>query len=255
MRLNIVSLILFTWLPLIHSNAQNIEFPQTKVDISKIDISKVDISKLNMDLFSFGVRLTPSIGWLHVNHHDMQAGGASLKFSVGGIAEYSVNNLISVVSGVNYNNYGGYVFDNNSLNDITTADNFRLNYSQIEVPLGVKIKTPAMGRISYFLHGGLTSGFVLSATEKIKSINSNQINTPTDIYSLTNPSSAGFVVSVGSELRILRKFRLIGEIAYKRALTNTANAKAYVNDGKYSNQSELQIFPGSMEFSLGFLFK
>lgn len=235
--------------------SQNIEFPQPKIDISKIDISKIDISKLNMDQFSFGFKLSPAIGWLEVKHYDLQAGGAALKFGIGGIAEYSINNFISVVSGINYNTYGGYVFDNKSLNDNTTAENYKLNYSQIEVPLGVKIKTPSLGRISYFLQGGLTSGFVLTASEKYKKINSNQISTPTDIISLTVPTSAGFCASVGSQLRISRKLHLIGEIAYKVALTNTADVSAYINAGRYTNQSDLQIYPGSMEFSLGLLFK
>ncbi len=253
MRKTIIALVLIAGISTL--NSQNIEFPKTPIDISKVDISKIDFSKLNLEQFNFGFRISPAIGWLNVNHYDLQAGGASLKFGIGGIAEYSINNLISVVSGINYNSYGGYVFDNQSLNDVSTADNFKLNYTQIEVPLGLKIKTPALGRISYFLQGGLTSGFVLSATEKHKKINSNLVTTPTDIYSFTNPTNAGFLVSVGSQLKITRKINLIGEIAYKRTLTNTANASEYIKSGRYTNQSDLQILPGSMEFSFGLLFK
>jgi hypothetical protein len=235
--------------------AQNIEFPKPTIDLSKVDISKIDLSKLNMEKFNFGFKLSPAIGWLDVNHYDMQAGGASLKFGIGGIAEYSINNLISVVSGINYNTYGGYVFDSLSLKDLSTSDNFKLSYSQIEVPLGIKIKTPTLGRISYFLQGGLTSGFVLSAFEKHKKTEKNQVSSPVDIYSLTIPTNAGLLVSVGSQYKITKKINMIGEIAYKRILTNTADASAYIKSGRYSNQSDLQIYPGSMEFSLGFLFK
>ncbi len=245
-------LIVFILFPVKVILSQSIEFPKTKVDISKIDISKIDISKLNMDQFTFGFRLSPAISWLHVNHYDLQAGGASLKYGFGGIAEYSINNLISVVSGINYNTYGGYAFDNQSLKDTTTS---KFNYSQIEVPLGLKIKTPALGRISYFLQGGLTSGFVLTAIEKHKKLYSNQVSNPIDIYYLTNPTNAGFLISVGSELKITKKFKLIGEIAYKRDFTNTADSKAYINSGRYTNTSDLEVYPGRMEFSLGFLFK
>jgi hypothetical protein len=253
MNKNIIVGVLLAFISTI--NAQNIEFPKPTIDLSKVDISKIDLSKLNMEKFNFGFKLSPSIGWLDVNHYDMQAGGASLNFGIGGIAEYTINNLISVVSGINYNTFGGYVLDNQSLNDATTADNFKINYSQIEVPLGVKIKTPALGRISYFVHGGLTSGFVLSASEKHKKTNKNQVSSPVDIYSLTIPTNAGFLVSVGSQFKITKKINLIGEIAYKRILTNTSDAAAYIKSGRYSNQSDLQIYPGSMEFSLGFLFK
>jgi len=236
-------------------NAQKIEFPKTNVDLSKIDVSKIDVSKLNLENFSFGLKVSPSINWVDVKHYDLNAGGAALKFAIGGIAEYSINNLISVVSGVNYNGYGGYVFDNNSLNDLTTADNYQLNYSQIEVPLGLKIKTPALKKISYYIQGGLTSGFVLTANEKYKKLNSNLVNQPVDILSLTNPAGYGFQVSVGTELKISKNVKFITDIAYKRALTSTADGNAYFKSGRYTNQSLLEIYPGCMEFSFGFLFK
>jgi len=80
---------------------------------------------------------------LGVKHNDAEADGASMKYGLGVVAEYEINPLLSVVSGVNYNTFGGYVFDSLSLNDAATKDNYRLNYSQIEIPLGLKLQSPA----------------------------------------------------------------------------------------------------------------
>lgn len=246
MKKIITVLILFLFVIKLNSQVNN--YPQ-----QPIDISKIDFSFLKIEQFTFGIKLSPSINWLKVNHNDMQAEGATLKFGVGGVADYAIIPNISVVSGVNYNAFGGYVFDNKSLNDPTTKDNFKLNYSQVEIPLCIKFKTSELNKMSYFVQGGVNTGFIISATEKHENINKNTQVKPKDIYSFTNPSRLGYQVSVGSEFAITKKLKLFGEICYKNALSNIALSSNYISSGEYT--TPLEILPGSMEFSIGLLFK
>ncbi|MDO9152149.1 MAG: porin family protein [Paludibacter sp.] len=248
----ILSILLFI-LFAIQTNAQVVEFPLPKIDVSKIDVSKIDFSFLNFDQFSFGVKVSPSIDWMKVNHDDMQADGATLKFGIAGIADYALNKNISVVSGVNFNGFGGYVFDNKSLNDVSTKDNYMLNYSQLEIPMCLKLKTTELKKVSYFIQGGLNTGFIITANEKHQNINKNIPSSPVDIYPITNPSRLGYQFSVGSELYITKKLKFFTEICYKNSMTNVALSDNYISSGKYDKPIEL--IPGSMEFSVGLMFK
>ena len=246
MKKIILLLVLFVFALKLNSQINN--YPQ-----QSIDFSKIDFSFLNFEQFTFGLKLSPSINWLKVNHNDLQADGATLKFGIGGIADYAIIKNISVVSGVNYNSFGGYVFDNNSLNDPTTKDNFKLNYSQIEIPLCIKFKTTESNKMSYFIQGGLNTGFILSSTEKHELIAKNTPSNSTDITDLTQPSKIGYQVSVGSEFYISEKLKLYTEICYKNTFSNLALSNNYISSGIYT--TPVEILPGTMEFSIGLLFK
>ncbi len=246
-------LVVILFLFVIKLNSQTTDYPQRQIDYSNIDISRIDFSFLNFEQFSFGFKLSPSIGWLNVKNTDLQADGAALKFGMGGIADYAINNNISVVSGVNYNWFGGYVFDNKSLNDPATKDNYKLNYTQVEVPLSLKLKTNKLNKISYYIQGGLNAGFIITANEEHQSISKNTPIKPTNINPLTNPNRIGYQVSVGSEYYFTNKFRIFGDICYKNSLSNIALSESYISSGIYS--TPLEILPGSMEFTIGILFR
>jgi hypothetical protein len=72
--------------------------------------SSFDINKLQ-----FGLKVSPAISWINAEHYDVQSDGATMKFGIGAIANYELTSLISFVSGLNYNGFGGYVYDNASL--------------------------------------------------------------------------------------------------------------------------------------------
>ncbi len=245
----IISLLVLLFIVL-KINSQTINYPP-----QSIDFSKIDFSFLNFEQFTFGLKVSPSINWLKVNHNDLQADGAALKFGIGGIADYAILENISVVSGINYNSFGGYVFDDKSLNDPTTKDNFKLNYSQLEIPLCIKFKTTESNKMSYFIQGGLNTGFLLTATEKHDKIIKNTPSNSTKIYDLTNPSRIGYQLSVGSEFYISKKLKFYSEICYKNAFSksNLAISDNYISSGIYT--SPIEILPGTMEFSIGLLFK
>lgn len=202
----------------------------------------------------FGVKISPDISWLSVQNNDLQADGATLKYGLGFVAMYEVNPLLSVITGINYNTMGGYVFDSLSLNTITNKDNYRINYTMIEVPLGIKVQTQAINRISYYLQGGISTGFVITANEKYVSTLPNTDLPPVDIIHLTSTSVAGCFFGIGTAYKIAGNIELFGELNYKTSLTNIANADEYANDRTRNYTSPVRIFPACMEFSVGLMF-
>lgn len=214
----------------------------------------IDFSGINYDKISYGIRLSPAISWVNINHNDAQAEGASLNYGLGAVVEYEINYLLSVVSGVNYNTFGGYAFDNASLNDFTNKDNFKLNYSEIEIPVGLKLQTPSLGAKSYYITGGISTGFIMSANEKHTSTIAKTDPTNHDILSITSLSRVGGFVGIGTNYHIGRRFTLFGEIIYKAALSNVANAENYSNDGLHNYPQDIEILPSSMNFSIGLMF-
>lgn len=214
----------------------------------------VDFSGINFESVSVGIRLSPTISWVNITHDDAQADGASLNYGLGAIVNYKINSLLSVVSGVNYQTFGGYAFDNASLNDFTNKNNFKLNYSEIEIPVGLKLQTPTLGIKSYYITGGFTTGFIMTAVEKHSSTSKNTKPINYNILSVSSPSRVGCFVGLGSNYQIGRKITLFGEIVYKTALSSMADGKSYSNDGLHDYPQSIEILPSSMDFSIGLMF-
>ncbi|MBP6635811.1 MAG: outer membrane beta-barrel protein [Paludibacter sp.] len=216
------------------------------------------LPKINMEQFTFGLKLSPNISWVGVQHNDAIADGATLKIGGGIVANYEINKLLSVVTGVNYNLTGGYLYDSLSLNNPLTKDNYRVNYSAVEVPLGLRLSTPTVDKTSYYLQGGVNTSFILTASEKHKSSLPNTKLPALDIIPLTSTSAVGFFAGVGIERQILRKFSIFAEMNYKQSLSSFSNGIEYVNPTNplydHGYNQPISIFPAAMEFSVGVMF-
>lgn len=227
---------------------------QLSAQYVEIPSQGVDLSKLNLEQFKFGIKVTPSISWLGVKHNDAEADGATMKLGLGVTAEYEVNPILYVVSGINYNALGGYIFDSLSLNSTTTKNNYRVSYSQIEIPLGLKLQTPEANNMYYYIQGGVTTGFILSANEKFKSTIANTTTPSVDILPLTSPSTIGFFAGVGAKYKISKNLKLFGEINYKNGLSSVAMGNNYETDRHRGYHESIEIYPASMDFSIGIQF-
>lgn len=227
---------------------------QLSAQYSDYQISRPDLSTLNLEQIRFGLKISPNIAWMGVIHDDMEADGATLKFGIGITADYELNSLFSIISGINYNSIGGYVFDSNSLNDNITKSNYKLNYTQIEIPLGLKFQTPPVHKVSYYLQGGLASGFILSANEKHKSTISNTNISPLDTKEVTTEFSQSYFLGIGTQYYITSKLKVYAEINYKNAYKNLAKGDNYMTDGIHDYSTPLELKPASMDFSFGIQF-
>lgn len=202
----------------------------------------------------FGFKLTPSIGWIDAIHNDLQADGAALKFGVGLVASYPLLPFLSFVSGLEYNGYGGYVFDNESLNSSIYQSSYKLNYTEIKIPISLKLQTEYLNRTSYFIQGGFSLGFLTGATEKYFPATSDNSVQNISIDMLTNPTRVGYQLGVGLDYAIGRRSSVFGLVSYNSSISNVANTANYQTSKYTNNSTPVRILPGSLEFSLGIMF-
>lgn len=53
-------------------------------------LGNIDFQKLNPENLSFGIQISPAIGWMNVINNDLQTDGATLNFGLGGIGRAHV---------------------------------------------------------------------------------------------------------------------------------------------------------------------
>lgn len=211
-------------------------------------------NSIDMTKFQFGLKISPAITWINAEHNDVQSEGASMKFGIGGVVDYELTSLVSFISGVNYNGFGGYVFDDKSLNDLSTQTNYRINYSQIEVPIGIKLNTRAVKKTSYFIQGGFSAGFIINASEKRVLLDETEKPVYTNITAYTSPTRVSYLLGGGVEYSLGKKSNVFGLVQYNNSITNTANTNIYNSGTPPRYTSPLRLLPGSMEFSIGVMF-
>lgn len=244
-RMKRILILAITLLSFAYGFAQYNDFP----------IRNFDMTQLNLDQLKFGIKVSPSISWLNVEHNEAISGGATLKIGVGLTANYEINELMGVVSGVNYNSIGGYMADNRTLNSTNYKDYFRVNYQIMEVPLGLKIKTPIINKYNYYLQGGVTTGFILSANEKLLNASNGKVQINNDtMKDLTFPTIVGYFAGVGTSYSVTDRFKIFAEVNYKNALTTIANGENYTTDTMHGYSEAISIIPANMEFSFGLEF-
>lgn len=213
-------------------------------------VSSIDFTKVQ-----FGLKVTPAISWINANHNDMTAEGASMRFGVGIVADYPLTKHLSVVSGINYHGFGGYVFDNNSLSMATDGDTlatYKINYKEIEIPFAIKLETNVIRKASYFLQGGVSVGFVIDANEEYFPANTSLDPKYTNIINYTIPTRIAYQAGVGMNYLLYGNTKIFGLISYNNSISNIANSDNYTSDHRYT--SPIEILPGSMEFSVGIMF-
>jgi len=244
-RMKRILILTLSLLIIVHGFAQYNDFPSRNFDMTKI----------NLEQLKFGIKVSPSISWLNITHNEAIAGGATMKIGVGLTAHYEINEFLAVVSAINYNSIGGYMADSRSLGDVKYKDYFKTNYQILEVPLGIKIKTPTVNKYNYYLQGGVTTGFILSANEKMYASASGKVLENTDVLKeLTYPTVVGFFAGVGSRYSVTDKLKIFVEVNYKNALSSISNGENYMTDTNHPYTEPIYIIPANMEFSFGLEF-
>lgn len=240
-----ILILTFMLLSLVNGFSQYNDFP----------IRNFDMTNINFDQLKFGIKVSPSISWVNIDNNDAFAGGATMKMGVGLTADYEINSLMSAILAVNYNSIGGYMADSRSLDEPNMKDYFKVNYQVLEVPLGLKIKTPTVNKYNYYLQGGVTTGFVLSANEKRYSSTTGKVAVNYDtLKDLTYPSIVGFFAGVGSQYSLSEKVKIFVEVNYKNSLSSISNGENYVTDPNHTYSNAISIIPSNMEFSFGIEF-
>lgn len=209
----------------------------------------------NPEKIKFGIKLSPSVSWVDVKNENAFAGGATMKFGIGISARYELNEYLAIASGIHLNSFGGYMADSASLDNQVSKDYFKVNYNSVEIPLGLKLTTPEIKKYSYYLQGGVFTGFMFSANEKhFKRSNGTVLKSYDIMKNLTQPSYAGIFAGIGARYSLTGKIKLFAETTYKNTLTSTAISEAYKTDGNHMYSGSISIMPSSVDFSFGIEF-
>ncbi|HLP04915.1 MAG TPA: outer membrane beta-barrel protein [Paludibacter sp.] len=202
----------------------------------------------------FGLKLTPSVAWMNVEHDNMQAEGATLKMGFGGVADFQLGSVVSFVAGLGFQGLGGYVHDNASLADTIHFHTYKLNYNEIQIPLQLRLRTPFVKKTAYFVEGGFSLGFIVSANEKYSPVakDADPAYVKTDL--ITSPTHLSYCFGAGIEHRIYKTSSLFGLIAFNKSVSNVASKTGYTTGTNPRYTTPLVLLPASMEFSVGVMF-
>jgi hypothetical protein len=220
--------------------------------IKNLAINNLDL--LNLNNFSFGVSVSPSISWLNVTHNDLTTDGATIAGLINLHAFYKISNQLSVASGLQFGIQGGYVYDDASLLDLTTKNNFLQNYLTLEIPLLLKYNTKPEKKQSYYVQGGFVPGFSLSASEFHQKSSWSNSNKALNINDLSEIYLFSYQIGAGIKKEIWKKNAIFAEINYKSSLANMASVNGYELAARYSPFPVPDIYGGSMVFTFGLAF-
>lgn len=206
------------------------------------------------DNFSMGFHLSPTISWFDVKHDDMQTDGATITGGLGIVAEYNATKLLSIVSGLNFSLPGGYVFDNASMADDSTKNNYRINYTTLELPILIRANLTEDKKTTFYIQGGASVDYRFSASEFHKAATYLLPDKKLNIKSLIDPFNFNYLVGFGTKQRIFRKYYVFAEVNYKHSLSNIASEKDFTDIARYTTTLVPEIHSGNMIFSFGVLF-
>lgn len=212
--------------------------------------------RLNLDSenFHIGIKISPSVTWLRINHNDAQSDGATANFGLGLTGEYQLNKTVSIISSINYKTLGGYVFDSLSLNTSNQRGNYKLKYTGIEIPFGLKFQAPFEDKYSFYIQGGASVGFIISASERYKSTLTGVTLPDNNIKDITHPAFIGVFAGVGTEYKIHNRFRLFAELNLKNTLTSVADGQEYIQKKVHDYSEPIKIYPSGLDLSIGIRF-
>lgn len=242
-------------IPVLSAHSQDVLTPNDRQQAENAVRILVDASRfIDWGKFSWGFHLSPSISWLNVSHNDLRTDGATITGELGISGNYDLSKRFSLVTGLNLGIQGGYVFDSLSLNDLSTRNNFLINYYTLELPIMLRVSTLPVNRLSYYAQAGVTPGIMLGAREYHKRSAPNFSDKKSDIFDRSNPAFVSLQVGFGTKLNVFRSIAIFAEVNYKSSLVNMASDTGYRAAMIYTDQSVPNIVAGNMLFSVGVLF-
>lgn len=199
--------------------------------------------------FHFGLNVMPGLYWLKANSSNNASNNSSFGFGYGVNLEFYFTQNYGFVTGLEVTSFGAKYTNtetnSNILLDSTTAHDYKLQY--LEIPLGFKFKTQAIGLMKYFGVVGLNPGIRLKAT---------------DDYTVTIPSGSNYSysknnVSINSETSIVRLAFTIGAgFEYNMAGTTSLQVAVNYDNGflNINSDSKSSILSKGVTLTVGILF-
>jgi hypothetical protein len=178
---------------------------------------------------TLGVKLAPTVAWFDGSSTTYSADGADVKLNAGFVFLYNFTETTALETGIDINTFGG------GLKNIISNVTERYNFSEVEIPIGIRLRTLPIDNISYVAQGGLGISYVMKAVNSTTSM---------DISNQTYPLRLSYHLGAGIEYN-LKSVLLTGGINFNSGLTNIFNPNFYPDQ---------EFKPSSMELCVGLLF-
>jgi len=211
-----------------------------------------NISRINPENITLGCSFSPSISWLTTDNRELYTDGATISGSLAFHLAYKMNGNISLASGIFLGIQGGYLYDDASMNDATTKNNFLQNYYTIEFPILARYHLKPENKTTYYAQGGLVPGFSVSATEFHQKSTWENRKKRVNITTLSDPFIMSLQIGIGTSRKIWSDNAVFAEINFKSTITNLASEDGYLNSARYAAVPE--IHGGNMFFTFGLNF-
>jgi len=210
-----------------------------------------------------GVRIAPGISYLNVGKLGQENDGVSYAFGYGLQYEYGFSDNFSISTGLLMNTFRGNVNYNDSLYFVyeksasgqtvkDTASQIlgrKYTFKSIDIPFALKLKTPEIGYLTYFVEFGTTLSIIYDSytsknnviltsgdSEAELSGDSEKINANDDV----NLFKGALNVGLGVEYNLIGNTSLLVGLNWNSAFTNILNKKSdelfYQNGGGKFNQ-------------------
>ncbi len=229
----------------------------------------------------FGLSLNPSINWLSAqNKNKFETKGSTFGFGGGLNTEIKLSQTASLTTGVNFTTQGGntqytdsayYKYDNSELQELDSPSESdftnillerktKINY--VNLPVGIKLKTPEFGLITYYGEFGLNFSFRTNSTttDKTKNLISLENEELTNIVNTddTQLFNMGFNFGAGLEYNIAGSTSLFFTVKYNNNFINmNSNPSKYLyeknTDGSFQSLKQT-INNQSVIFAIGVFF-
>jgi hypothetical protein len=120
--------------------------------------------KAQFKKYTFGLKAAPQIAWMKPNVDGYKNDGAKLGFSWGFVSEFSFSENHCIATGFNVVFNGGKLSYTDSVASLPLGEMSRTySFKSIEVPITLKMRTNAIGKIKYYGQIGFGTSFRFGA--------------------------------------------------------------------------------------------
>lgn len=191
----------------------------------------------------FSVNFTPSLGWASASE-DIKSDGSRFSLDFAFHAEKYFKERYAFYSGLSFVKMGGK-FKNISNSDIVLkadeqgllmGESAKYSIQYLTIPVGIKLKTPDYGLLSYYFQGGLMPGIRVGSSIILPGREKQSMNKDLNLMTCATQLSLGCMYATGDNTY------LRAGLLFNYFFVDAARA------------SNLKVLPTSLGIQIGFLF-
>jgi hypothetical protein len=204
--------------------------------------------------FKMGIRVAPGLDWMSMNTEGYDNDGIRGGFAAGLTADIYFTKNYAISTGLSFNFLNGkQVYkDTFSLQGVHYMQvNRKYNFSYLEIPVMIKMKTNPFGAFSFFAQAGIGTGFRIrtTVTDKFTKTSGEETeNDPVNYSAYTTVIREAIIAGIGTEISIDKSSRILVGLNYNNSLNNMFSSVSSINGQEEDGRINF------LELNIGFLF-